>query len=118
LSFDFRDRIHPISLKFKTNNVKKIFQGQKQFSLTQEEIFSIEDYLSPLFEFMNSNLEVLMECLGEKLALRVVSGVWNRFVLDAEMLIVPSLDDDSKDQKQWDPKRFQFFQMYIQVCNN
>jgi hypothetical protein len=115
LSYDFRDRIHPISLKYKTNGLAKLFKDNQPHHLTQEEIQDIEEYLAPLFEFMNVNLEVLMCHMEENVGLQVVTGVWNRFVVDAEALIVPSLMNDSKEQKQWDERRFQFFIKYIEV---
>jgi hypothetical protein len=115
LTYDFRDRIHPISLKYKTNSIAKFFKDEPIVSLTTEEIQDIEEYLSPLFDFLNSNLEVLMCHMEDDIGLNVVSGVWNRFVLDAEALIVPSLMSDTKEQKQWDEKRFQFFAKYIEV---
>ena len=122
MTYDFRSRIHPISLKFKEKQtiLKKDKKEKKEKidPLTKEEIEQIEDYIAPLFEFINSNLEVLMITLGEKLALKVVSGVWNQFCIDAEQLIVPSLEDDSKEQKQWDQKRFKFFERYIKVKLN
>jgi hypothetical protein len=117
LTYDFRDRIHPISLKYKTNSIVKFFKDENTTSLSHEEIQEIEAYLSPLFDYLNSNLEVLMGHMEETIGLNVVSGVWNRFVQDAEALIVPSLMSDSKEQKQWDEKRFQFFEKYIEVSH-
>lgn len=113
MTYDFRSRIHPISLKFKKHKFLK--NDKENEALLKEEIDQIENYLAPLFEFMNSNLEVLMVTLGEKLALKVVAGVWNQFCQDAEKLIVPSLESDSKEQKQWDRRRFMFFERYIKV---
>lgn len=93
----------------------KFFKENKDFSLTSADLADIDDYLEPLFDYMNANLEVLMSNLEEKSALAVVSGVWNRFILDAEALVVPTLGDDSKDRKQWDERRFQFFAKYLEV---
>lgn len=56
-----------------------------------------------------------MTTMDEALALEVVLGSWNRFVADAEALIVPTLYDDVKERKQWDERRFQFFRKLVEV---
>lgn len=71
--------------------------------------------MAPLFDYLNSNLEVLMANMQEDLALEVVLGTWDRFVADAEALIVPSLLEDAKERKQWDERRFQFFTKFMSV---
>lgn len=114
LSHDFRDRIHPISLKYKTNGVKKFFKDVND-TLSPSDIEDIESYLSPMFDYLNTNLEILMSTIDEDLAYAVVLGVWNRFVMDAEAMIVPSLGEDPKERKPWDERRFQFFKKYIEV---
>lgn len=115
MSYDFRERIHDISLKYKTNVIKATFFKEKIEPLTDSDIAEIEQYLSPFFDFLNTNLEVLMTSMDEALALEVVLGSWNRFVADAEALIVPTLYDDVKERKQWDERRFQFFRKLVEV---
>ena len=56
-----------------------------------------------------------MSSMDESLALQIVLGSWNRFVVDAEALIVPTLFDDNKERKPWDERRFQFFQKLVEV---
>ncbi|KAJ3338450.1 Arrestin domain-containing protein 4, partial [Kappamyces sp. JEL0680] len=114
LSYDFRDRIHEISLKYKTNVLKAFFKDQIE-PLTDQDVAEIEAYLAPLFDYMNTNLEVLMSNMEDSLAFEVVFGTWNRFVVDAEALIVPTLHDDQKERKQWDERRFQFFRKFIEA---
>ncbi|KAJ3261340.1 hypothetical protein HK103_005948 [Boothiomyces macroporosus] len=117
LTYDFRDRIHPLSLKYKTNVVTKFFKDQSDLQLTPSEIEEIEEYLSPLFEFLNSNLEVLMSNIEDIIAFKVVDGIWSQFVHDAEAMIVPSLGEDPKERKQWDERRFQFFIKYMELAS-
>ncbi|KAJ3315172.1 hypothetical protein HDV04_004313 [Boothiomyces sp. JEL0838] len=117
LTYDFRDRIHPLSLKYKTNVVTKFFKDQSDLQLTPSEIEEIEEYLSPLFEFLNSNLEVLMSNIEDIIAFKVVDGIWSQFVHDAEAMIVPSLGEDTKERKQWDERRFQFFIKYMELAS-
>ena len=84
--------------------------------MSDVEISEIEDYLSPFFDFLNSNLAVLMSNMDDALAFEVVLGSWNRFVSDAEALIVPQLIDDQKERKQWDERRFQFFLKLVEIA--
>jgi hypothetical protein len=94
--------------------VTKFFKEQSD-ALEPSDIEDIAAYLAPLFEFLNVNLEVLMSTLDEAIALRVIQGIWNQFIVDAEAMIVPSLSDDAKERKQWDTRRFNFFCRYISV---
>lgn len=85
--------------------------------MAENDISEIEQYLTPFFDFLNSNLEVLMSSMDEVLALEVVLGSWKRFIADAEALIVPTLCDDGKERKQWDERRFQFFKKLVEVIH-
>jgi MUN domain len=116
LSHDFRDRIHELSLKYKSNFIKTNFFKDRIEPLSSQEVEDIEEYLAPLFDYLNSNLEVLMANMNEDLALEVVLGTWNRFIADAEALIVPSLLEDAKERKPWDERRFQFFSKFVSIA--
>ena len=115
MSFDFKERIQPISLKFKTNTIQKLFKdNNNEKLLSSSDIEAIYELLSPTFEFLNTNFEIIMSSLNESIAIQVIQGIWNKFINDAESMIVPSLVDD-KERKQWEMKRFQFFYKYIDI---
>jgi hypothetical protein len=52
--------------------------------------------------------------LEESLSLKIVQGVWDKFIKTSELMIVPTLGDDQKDRKPWDERRLNFFNRYIE----
>lgn len=114
MSYDFKERIQPISLKFKTNTIQKLFKDNNDKLLTMQDIEEIYELLAPTFEFLNANFEIIMSTLNEQIAIQVIQNIWQKFVIDAESMIVPSLNDD-KERKQWEMKRFQFFYKYVEI---
>lgn len=119
LCHDLKERVHAISVVYKTPTFTKFLSNfsdspKSTGALLKEDEDDIERNLAALFDFLNGNLEVLTNHLEEKFSLKVVKGVWDQFLRTSEALIVPSLGDDAKDRKPWDEKRLQFFAKYIE----
>ena len=125
LCYDLRDRIHPITLNYKTPKLNKFFNklldtptnSPKAEILSLEEQEEIEANLGAIFDFLNVNLEVLTSHMDEKYSMQIVAGIWARFLQVSEALIVPTLGNDPKDRKPWDDRRIKFFEQYIDVAH-
>nr|KAJ3422711.1 hypothetical protein HK105_006770 [Polyrhizophydium stewartii] len=120
ICMDVRDRVHPITLKYKTQaltnfmNKSKLFQRGDDDSANSVDQDEVAADLAPFFDFLNANLEILTENVEEELAFRIIGRIWNRVVEIAEAMVVPSLGEDPKERKPWDSRRFQFFKLCIQ----
>ena len=109
------DIVHPISVSFKQRGLQSIMHGKTMFSDTSLDADKVEEEVEPFFEYLNANMEVVMGNLEEDMAFRIVSGIWTRVLNLCFGLIVPALDDDSKDKNAWDAKRLKFFKIFVEV---
>jgi hypothetical protein len=58
-------------------------------SVTKAE--EVDTEIGPFLEFLNTNFELLTDCLEEPLAFQVIKAIWERLVADLESLLVPGL---------------------------
>ncbi|KAI8612448.1 hypothetical protein BC830DRAFT_560443 [Chytriomyces sp. MP71] len=74
--------------------------------------------ISPLLDFINGNLSVIAETMSLPLANLVVQGLWERFIVIAESLIVPNLSDDNgllDRKKVWEDSRVVFLSHVVAI---
>lgn len=117
MCYDLRDRVHPVTLNYKAPSaLGKIMGKNAPAELSKEDEEEIEANLTSIFEFLNVNLELLTDHLDESLSLKIVQGVWEKFIKTSELMIVPTLGDDQKDRKPWDDRRLNFFCRYIDAA--
>eukprot|EP00842_Homolaphlyctis_polyrhiza_P004246 jgi/Hompol1/4822/HPOL_003991-RA len=122
LCFDLRDRIHPVTLRYKTQAILDAFNKSKLMfkktapndanAIDMEELASD---IAPILDFLDANLDVMAENVDGELAFRMAGHVWDRVVSICEAMIVPSLGEDPKERKPWDEKRMMFFRKFIEV---
>ena len=112
ITFDFPSRITPLMSKFKQPKMK-LFKDNDQY-LSNSDIEEIYYLLSPLFEYLNSNFEVIMSSLDEQASLLVIQNIWNKFLQDCQLILVPNLLD-TKERKPWEIKRFLFFKKMVEI---
>jgi hypothetical protein len=126
LCYDLRDRVHPISLQYKTGRLVRILSNPRvgegnagsHDALSDEEIAEIDGNLGLMFEFLDNNLALLNQEIHEDFSLKIVEAIWDRFVSVSEHLIVPMLGDEPKERKEWEEKRIQFFDHYIKTAQS
>lgn len=75
---------------------------------------TIEADLTPLLEYIDVNLQVLMESMDQPLALRVVKAVWDQVVMGVEALVVGGGEDAGAPKKAVDAGRVGFLKRGIE----
>lgn len=77
-----------IHLCFSRQNLKSICGGAGNVKPTQEQM---DDAMMPLYDYLNSNLQVLAEYLTKDLLLKVMVAAWQVVVSSADQLLLPKL---------------------------
>lgn len=73
---------------FSRSNLKSICGGNGQLRPTQEQI---DDAMTPLYNYLNMNLQVLAEFLTKDLLLKVMVAAWSVIISAADELLLPKL---------------------------
>lgn len=77
-----------IRLCISRGNLKSICGNNGQIKPTEDDM---HDAMMPLYDYLNSNLQVLAEYLSKDLLLKVMIAAWQVVVLSADELLLPKL---------------------------
>lgn len=77
----------------------------------------VDSELGPFLEYLNTNFELLTDCLEESLAFEVIKAIWERIVAELDSLLVPGLhlDAGSSDKAMLDETSVAVFRQAFMV---
>ncbi|KAK9477542.1 hypothetical protein V1514DRAFT_282796 [Lipomyces japonicus] len=79
--------------------VKSFLGGSAAASESKKTVAEIEDFLDPIFDYLNANFATLAESLTETMRINVMMETWKLVVSTLDSLLLPSLSDKPTKQK-------------------
>ncbi|KAJ3127450.1 hypothetical protein HK098_006332 [Nowakowskiella sp. JEL0407] len=123
---DLRSRIKLISQKYKSTTKQKSDKILATLAMkdtvddgSDDVKFNIvEGDISPVLDFLDENLGMMMENLQDEQALKITMKIYTAVFIVIESLVVPSLSEEmvlGKEKKVWEPKRIEFLRIVVKL---